>query len=109
MSPNDEWERSLMADDAVDSKKATEVMESMPKVLSGLEKTLASISTAMINMEKSMKRLQLIEASEPEGRPNKKQRQASLSEAHKDGNSSDGVGLLRSNEPDANLANEGNE
>ena len=49
MTSEDELERTLMDDD-VATEQATED-ESTPKLLSGLGKTLATISTAMLNME----------------------------------------------------------
>ena len=107
MTSEDELERSLMDDDVVATEQATED-ESMPKLLSGLGKTLATISTAMLNMEKSMKRLQPAESSDSEDRPRKKRRHASQTETERGGEGSDAEGLLQSNEPEANLANEGN-
>ena len=71
MTSEDELERTLMNDDVVGTEEATED-ESMPKLLSGLGKTLATISTATLNMEKSMKRLQPPESSASEDRPRKK-------------------------------------
>ena len=106
MTSEDELERTLLDDDRVETEEATDA-ESMPKVLSGLGKTLATISTAMINMEKSIKRLRPLDTSDSEDSPSKKRRCASQIEVEKDGDSSDAEGLLRSNEPDANLANEG--
>ena len=78
----------------------------MPKVLSGLGKTLETISTAMLNMEKSMKRLHSGETSDSEGRPNKTRRLAPQNEVEKDGddNVSDAEGLLRSKEPNTSEA-----
>ena len=52
MTSEDELERTLM-DNVVATEQATE-NESMPKMLSGLGKTLATISTARLNMEKSI-------------------------------------------------------
>ena len=102
MTSEDEWERSLMDDDAVGRAEATEA-ELMPKVLSGLGKTLATISTTMLNMEKSIKRLRPVELSDSEDRPRKKRRQTSQSEAQKVTE-----GLLQCKEAQANLAHEGN-
>ena len=96
-----------MDDDVVATEQATED-ESMPKLLSGLGKTLATISTAMLNMEKSMKRLQPAESYDSEDRPRKKRRHASQTETERGGEGSDAEGLFQSNEPEANLANEGN-
>ena len=107
MTSEDELERTLMDDDIVATEQATED-ESMPKLLSGLRKTLATISTAMSNMEKSMKRLQPAESSDSEDRPRKKRRHISQTETERGGEGSDAEGLLQSNEPEANLANEGN-
>ena len=103
MTSEDELERTLMDDDVVATEQATED-ESMPKMLSGLGKTLATISTAMLNMEKSMKRLQPAESSVSEDRPRKKRRHISQTETERDGEGSDAEGLLQSNEPEANLA-----
>ena len=58
-------------------------------------------------VEKSIKRLRPLDTSDSEDSPSKKRRCASQIEVEKDGDSSDAGGLLRSNEPDANLANEG--
>ena len=107
MTSEDELERTLMDDDVVATEQATED-ESMPKLLSGLGKTLATISTAMSNMEKSMKRLQPAESSDSEDRPRKKRRHISQTETERGGEGSDAEGLLQSSEPEANLANEGN-
>ena len=107
MTSEDELERTLMDDDVVATEQATEG-ESMPKLLSGLGKTLETISTAMLNMEKSMKRLQPAESSDSEHKPRKKRRHISQNETERDGEGCDAEGLLQSNEPEANLANEGN-
>ena len=107
MTSEDELERTLMDDDVVATEQATED-ESMPKLLSGLGKTLATISTAMLNMEKLMKRLQPAESSDSEDRPRKNRRNISQTETERGGEGSDAEGLLQSNEPETNLANEGN-
>lgn len=111
MSSDGELESSLLEEETVRMKEATEE-ESMPQVLSGLGKTLTNISTAMLNMEKSIKQLHSRETPDSNGGPSKKakkRRLASQTEADKDGDSSDAEGLLRSNEPDADSANEGNQ
>jgi hypothetical protein len=58
MTSEDEMECRLLDDDTPVTNETTEE-GTMPKVLSSLGKTLETISTAMLNMEKSMKRLHL--------------------------------------------------
>ena len=89
MTSGDELERTLMGDDVVATEQATED-EWMPKLLSGLGKTLATIS------------------SDSEDRPRKKRRYISQTETERGGEGSDAEGLLQSNEPETNVANEGN-
>ena len=54
-----------------------------------------------------MKRLQPAESSDSEDGPRKKRRHGSQTETKRGGEGSDAEGLLQSNEPEANLANEG--
>ena len=106
MSSVDELERSLLEDDSLEEKETATEEKPMPRVLSGLGKTLETISTAMLNMEKSINRLQ--SNNDTNGGPSKKRRLASEPEAEMDGDNSDAEGLPRSNKPDADSANEGN-
>ncbi|CAB4023502.1 Hypothetical predicted protein [Paramuricea clavata] len=108
MTSEDEMECRLLDDDTPVTDETTEEGK-MPEVLSGLGKTLQTISAAMLNMEKSMKRLHSDKTSDSEGRPNKTRRLAPQNEVEKDGDDSDPEGLLQSiKEPNADSANAGN-
>ena len=63
MTSEEEFERTLLNDDVEGTEGAT-AAESMPKVMSGLSKTLATISTAI-------KRIRLSDTSDSEGTANK--------------------------------------
>lgn len=58
MSLSDELGRNLLEEVSLGKKEITTGEESMPQVLSGLGETLATISTAILKMEKSIKSLQ---------------------------------------------------
>ncbi|CAB3986778.1 Hypothetical predicted protein [Paramuricea clavata] len=108
MTSEDEMECRLLDDDTPATDE-TAKEETMPKMLSGLGKTLETISTAMLHTEKSMKRLHSDKTSDSEGRPNKTRRLAPQNEVEIDSNDSDAKGLLQSTkEPNANSANAGN-
>ncbi|XP_046863117.1 uncharacterized protein LOC124456835 [Xenia sp. Carnegie-2017] len=108
MASDDELERRLLEEEPSGMKEATPPGIAMPEVLASLVDKVEKMSSKIINMDSSIKRLQS-DSQDPclnEG-PSKKRRVTSLMEIDKGYTVGDAEGLHRESEPDADSANEG--
>ena len=97
-------ENDLLAE--VDDEPMSVDLRAVPEVLTDLSKAITSMSSSMLNMEQSIKRMNStqVETSDSEEQPAKKRKRRNEQENEAD---SDGENLLRETEPPVDSATEG--